>query len=68
MCRQLMTAKWLGTAEPFHKGLRARRWSVGGVAKCVTGTPRDGRDVEARVDSLAWDGVCQGRGLESSGT
>ena len=29
MCGQLMTAKWLGTAEPFHKGLRARRWSVG---------------------------------------
>ena len=40
----------------------------GGVAKCVTGTPRDGRDVEARVDPLAWDGVRQGRGLESSGT
>ena len=57
MCRQLVTAKWLGTVEPFHKGLRARRWSVGGVAKCVTGTPRDGRDVEARVDPLAWDGV-----------
>src|ERR1035437_8518516 len=68
MCRQLMTAKWLGPAEPFHKARRARRWSVGGVAKCVTGTPRDGRDVEARVDPLAWDGVCQGRGLESSGT
>jgi hypothetical protein len=68
MCSQRMMAKRLGTAETFHEGLRSRRWSAGGVAKCVTGTPRDGRDVEARVDPLAWDGVRQGRGLELSGT
>jgi hypothetical protein len=40
----------------------------GAVAKCVTGTPWDGRDVAVRVDLLAWDGVRQWRGLESSGT
>src|SRR5665811_576711 len=33
----------------------------GGVAKCVTGTPRDGRDVGVGVDRLAWDGVRQRR-------
>src|SRR5665647_2253297 len=33
----------------------------GAVAKCVTGTLGDGRDVAVRVDLLAWDGVRQGR-------
>ena len=46
---------------------RPRR-SAAGVAKCVTGTARDGRDPTARVSPWAWDGVRQGRGLESSGT
>jgi len=40
----------------------------GGVAKCVTGTLGDGRDVVVRVDLLAWDGVRQGRGPAPSGT
>ena len=40
----------------------------GDVANCVTGTVRDGGDVAAHVNRLAWDGVRQGRGLESCGT
>jgi hypothetical protein len=62
-----MAAKWLGTAGTFDRdcgGGGGRR----GVAKYVTGTPRDGRDIAVHVDPLAWDGVRQGRRLESSGT
>jgi hypothetical protein len=66
MCSQRTSAK-LGTTTMFVRGDCDCCGSRQGVAKCVNGTPWVGPDVEARVDPLAWDGVRQGRGLESSG-
>lgn len=65
MCSQPMTAKGFLHGRDVRRGNAV---AAGGVAKCVTGTPWDGRDVAVLVDPLAWDGVRQRRGLESSGT
>jgi len=65
--RPHLTAKRLGTAKTFGRG-RDSDGDLRGVAKCVTGTARAGRDRTARVSPWAWDGVRQGRGLAPSGT
>ena len=51
----------VGYGRDVPQGIAVAAVVGGGVAKCVTGTPRDGRDVAARVDPLAWDGVRQRR-------
>jgi hypothetical protein len=66
MRSQRLTAKRLGTAKTFGRG-RDSDGGRRGVAKCVTGTARNGRDVAVRVDPLARDGMRQGRGPESVG-
>ena len=60
MCSQGITASWLDGPRSSI-GASAAAVVGGAVAKCVTGTRGDGRDVAVRVDLLAWDGVRQGR-------
>ena len=60
MCSQGITASWLDGPRSSI-GASAAAVVGGAVAKCVTGTLGDGRDVAVRMDLLAWDAVRQGR-------
>ena len=60
MCSQGITASWLDGPRSSI-GASAAAAVGGAVAKCVTGTLGDGRDIAVRVDLLAWGGVRQGR-------
>src|ERR1039458_1965498 len=58
VCREGMRPA--GVRPGLRKGGHDRGGGLRGVAKCVTGTPWDRRDVAVSLDLLAWDGVRHG--------